>query len=86
MIHSKADLMASEATRKRHADLIASTAFRSLQAVALLEYLTQQSKRADEPGTAYRLQGAREFVDLFLNLSGLPTGNARRDPDNLSPD
>ena len=86
MIYSKQDLLGSGATRKRHADLVASSPFRAFVAVALAEYASRQSKLFDSPARGDRLQGAHEFVDVLMNLSDLPTRVVRKDHDNLPPE
>lgn len=89
MIHTKADLLADGASRKKHADLMASTSMRAFLSVALLEHMDRAIRQTGPDNAAecaFRIKGAREFVDILMNLSDLPTTSKRRDLDNLKPE
>jgi len=76
---------AVEGARKRHADLITRAEFQIALDHAMLEYVYQQSKEVSDNSTAvaYRLQGAQQFLSVFLSLANLPTESTRPDLDNL---
>lgn len=81
---TKAQFQADKGAIKAHASLIARVEFRAALDVAMLEYVRQQSVLADEPARGDRIQGAHEFVSVFLGLGNLTAKPTRRDSDNLN--
>lgn len=94
MIWSKRDFVTYEQIRKAHADLVATPDFRTAVTVSLMEYVNQQQsvlndildKGNSQEGAAiaFRIQGARQFVDVLMNLHELPASHKHRDYDNLA--
>lgn len=87
-ITPKADLLKSEGRIKEHHKLVENEFLRDHLQTALLEYSKRQVALSapDLGGCAachLRLQGATEFVDLFLNLAEVASATARTDTTNL---
>lgn len=81
----KQQLLANPEAVKRHADLVARLDVHQFLDIAMLEYTNTQADRAEHKpdAAAYRIQGAREFILIFLALSKQNTTTTRTDNLNL---
>lgn len=70
---------------KHHADLISTSEFRYAWEQATLEYQRRALASASDNPTAvaYRLQGAEQFRDTFIEMSSIPSQMQSIDRDNL---
>jgi hypothetical protein len=81
-------LLENQSACKKHASLVAQNDVREFLDMALLEMVQQQTELVeDKPeAVAYRMQGARRFIDIFLSLSTTPTKPRYTDQLNLPKD
>lgn len=71
-LNPKKRFQSIDAGRKFHADLVENSLVQDCLQIALVEMATRQSSNADAPSALrdhYKLEGAREFITVFLNLS-----------------
>lgn len=81
---TRIQFQSDQGAAKAHAELIARADFRTALDVAMLEYVRQQSALAGDAARGDRIQGAHEFVSVFLSLAKLSSSPTRRDLDNLN--
>lgn len=66
----KKDFQGKKQFSDAHRDLVVSTPFREALHAALIEYMMTIGKSDSEPAANYhRIEGAREFIQVLLNIA-----------------
>ena len=80
----KKDFQGKKVFADAHRELVVSTQFREALHAALIEYVMTIGKSDSEPAANYhRVEGAREFIQVLLNIAEMPKTPTSPPPANL---
>ena len=80
----KKDFIGKKVFADAHRDLVVSMPFREALHAALIEYVMTIGKSDSEPAANYyRIEGAREFIQVLLNIAEMPKSAPTPPPTNL---
>lgn len=87
LITPKLDFIRDSKIADSHQETVLSPKFRKACEVALLEYTLGLSTTTLQSAaeTAYKLQGAKDVINVLLNLGDQHKGPVGPSPDNLDP-